>query len=170
MRILSIDQSYTSSGIVMFDDGEVTHIENFKTSKEENIFKRAQLVAERIRQLAHTFEPHIIAIEGLAFGMRGNATRDLAGLQFVIIVELQIRHGYDVEIIAPLSVKKFATGNGRAKKEELMSATPTNILDRFKDELGVKKTTGLLDMVDAYWIGKVVDSKHKNKVDNKVNK
>jgi len=163
MKILAIDQSYTSSGIIVFMDDEMIHAERFPTSKHDNIFKRAASVADRVERVAKEYEIDAIAMEGLAFGMRGSATRDLAGLQFVIAVHMQERHGYEVIIIAPLTVKKFATGSGKAKKEKMLECVPQNIKDYFGEKLGVKKTTGLLDMVDAYWIGKTAVSIRKNK-------
>lgn len=168
MKILSIDQSYTCSGIVLLTDGNVTHCEVFKTEKPEDkkdmnaTYRRAFLVSERIKHLAKKYEPDLISIEGLAFGMRGNATRDLAGLQFVIIVDLLIRLKYDIEVVSPLSVKKFATGSGKAKKIEMIESLPEDTLNKFK-KLGVKKTTGLADLADAYWIGLTAESIRKNK-------
>jgi Holliday junction resolvasome RuvABC endonuclease subunit len=92
--------------------------------------------------------------------MRGNATRDLAGLQFVIINKLRFKGTYSVDIIAPNAVKKLATGNGKAKKQELYEALPESTQKAF-DELGVKKTTGRYDLTDAYWIAMAIKEKHK---------
>lgn len=168
MKILSIDQSYTCSGIVILDDGQIKHLEVYKTARpaKKNDMKatyhRAFMVSEHICNLAKIHKPDLVSIEGLAFGMRGNATRDLAGLQFVIVTELIERLHLDVEVISPLSVKKFATGSGKAKKEEMISSLPEDILNKFLD-LGVKKTTGLADLADAYWIGLTADNIRKNK-------
>lgn len=168
MRILSIDQSYTCSGIVVLNDGHMEHCEVFKTKKPDDAkdmkqtYHRAFLVSERIAKLAKDYNPDLISIEGLAFGMRGNATRDLAGLQFVIVVELIERLKYDVEVLSPLTVKKFATGSGKAKKIEMIEALPENIHKKFLD-LGVKKTTGLGDLADAYFIGMAALDMHNNK-------
>ena len=164
MKILAIDQSYTSSGIVIIENDTMTYAERYVTSKELSMFERAGKIADHINMLAELHNPDIIAIEGLAFGMRGNATRDLAGLQFVIAVAVSYNNNYTLDIIAPLTVKKFATGNGRAKKEELLESTPAEAVRIFKDDLKVKKTTGLLDMVDAYWIGKT--SYNNNNMEN----
>lgn len=168
MRVLSIDQSYTCSGIVVLNDGDMEHCEVFKTKKPEDAkdmkqtYHRAFLVSERIVKLAEEYKPDLISIEGLAFGMRGNATRDLAGLQFVIVVELIERYEYDVEVLSPLTVKKFATGSGKAKKIEMIEKLPESILKKFLD-LGVKKTTGLGDLADAFWIGMCALDMHNHK-------
>ena len=120
MKILGIDQSYNSSGIIVLNDDDMIHYECFKSNKEQNRFGQAYEIAMYIAKIVDTYEPDIIAIEGLAFGMKGNVTRDLGGLQFVIIAHLQEVMKREVQIIAPLTVKKHATGNGRAKKNEMI--------------------------------------------------
>jgi len=89
-----------------------------------------------------------------------NVTPDLGGLQFVIISHLQEVMKREVQIIAPLTVKKQATGNGRAKKNEMIECLPSYNLNKFK-KLGYKKTTGLGDLADAYWIAKTAHKKYK---------
>jgi len=160
MKIIGIDQSYTCTGLTFFEDGEMLRAEVFKTSKEFDTHERAHSIALHILSQAFWFEPDVIGIEGLAFGMRGDATRDLAGLQFVIINKLRFKGDFKVEVVAPNAVKKFATGSGKAKKEELYEALPQKTQNEFL-ELGVKKTTGLYDLTDAYWIAKLTEDKNK---------
>ncbi len=151
--ILAIDQSYTSSGIVIFRNGAVVHCERFCTDKSKDIFVRAWEVSEHVAKLAKDWNAQLIAMEGLAFGGKGNATRDLAGLQFVITTQMRFIRNKDVKIYAPGTIKKLATGKGNSPKTMLLDVIPDEIRTKF-DDLGVKKTTGLLDLVDAYWIGR----------------
>jgi len=160
MKILGIDQSYNSSGIIVLEDGDIIHSERFVSNKTFDRFGQAYEIAIHIANVVDTFTPDIIAIEGLAFGMRGNVTRDLGGLQFVIVAHLQEVKKRPVKIVAPLTVKKFATGSGRAKKEEMIESLPKEVLNEFLD-LGVKKTTGLADLADAYWIALTAGKIHK---------
>lgn len=160
MKIIGIDQSYSCTGLTFFEDGEMLRAEVFKTTKEFDIHERAQSIALHILSQAFWFEPDVVGIEGLAFGMRGDATRDLAGLQYVIINKLRFEGNFKVEVVAPNAVKKFTTGSGRAKKEELYEALPQKTQTKFL-ELGVKKTTGLYDLTDAYWIAKLTEDKNK---------
>ncbi len=161
MKILGIDQSYTSSGIVILMDGELLEAHRYCADKNTNRFAQAYEITLHIAKIVDEYKPDIIAIEGLAFGMRGNVTRDLGGLQFVIIAHLQEVKGYDVVILAPTTVKKYATGSGRAKKEDMIAQLPNGVHERFIG-LGVKKTTGLADLADAYWIAKCAEDKNNN--------
>ena len=82
MKVLGIDQSFTSCGIVLLEDGEMKFYEKFVTRKDDDIFDRAQELTVHIQLKAMQFEPDIVALEGLSFGSKGNATRDLGGLMF----------------------------------------------------------------------------------------
>ena len=153
MFYIGIDQSYTSTGMIVLDDnGEIVEIVNIKTDKSDNIFYRAFDIANNIVMKINEYYPECkVAIEGLAFSMKGNATRDLAGLQFVIVTKVYEKFGFLMEIISPLSLKKFATGNGRAKKVDMFG----NLSDKVKKifiENGFKKSKGLYDITDAYFI------------------
>lgn len=156
MKILSIDQSFTCSGIVVLEDSQILHAEKFVTDKSKHIFERAWDVVSRVVQLNDEYNPNVIGMEGLAFGGKGNATRDLAGLQFVIATQMKFVYGVDVIIVAPGTVKKVATGKGNSKKMLLLECLPKDVRKTF-DDLGVKKTTGLLDLTDAYWIGRTIE-------------
>lgn len=152
MNIIAIDQSYTSSGIVVLNDEEIVYAEKFVSNKQLDMFERAWNVADRIIEVAREYNADLVGIEGLAFSKIGDATRDLAGLQYTIVTRLRFVEGFDVYIIPPNTVKKVATGKGNAKKEVLLEFLPKKARKMF-DDLGVKKTTGLLDLTDAYWIG-----------------
>lgn len=162
MKILGIDQSFNSSGIVVLKNNNIIHSQCYKSNKDSNRFAQAYEIALHIANVIDMFKPDLVAIEGLAFSMRGNVTRDLGGLQFVIISYLQEVKKQPVVIIAPLTVKKFATGNGRAKKNEMIEHLPLFAINNFK-KLGVKKTTGLSDLADAYWIAKTAEMKYNEK-------
>ncbi len=150
MKYLGIDQSYRSTGIVIIENGEMIHCEKYTTDADKDVYDRAEELSLHIEEVALEHKPDQIGLEGLSYGSQGNVTRDLGGLIFTII--LHLRHiGWEPRVIAPPTVKKIATGSGRAKKEQLIESLPTEVRAEF-DLLGVKKTTGLADLTDAYWI------------------
>ena len=154
---LGVDQSFTSSGFVVMDEtGAVIEHGLVKTKKSDtlDIFDRALIIADAIVALVQKYNPKFFAIEGLAFGMTGSATRDLAGLQFVVNTNLRRVAKYAKEqmiIVTPRSLKTFATQSGKADKEAMYNALPED----FKKALiagNYKKSTGLYDLADAYWL------------------
>jgi Holliday junction resolvasome RuvABC endonuclease subunit len=158
---VAIDQSFTCSGIVVLRNTNMIHAECYRTTKEDDIFTRAWNITTRVRELVEQHNPDIVAMEGLAFGGKGNATRDLAGLQFVIATQVKFVCDTKVTIVAPGTVKKVATGKGNSPKMMLLECLPPNIHQAFI-ELGVKKTTGILDLTDAYWIGRTAEHIHQH--------
>lgn len=151
-NIIGIDQSYSSCGWCVIDDGmNIIAHGIIKSDKSINIFDRALLIATEIYRIFAIYDPTIVKLEGLAFGMTGNVTRDLAGLLFTIVSVLKSHTpGVNIALIPPTSVKKFATGSGKAKKPEMILALPEHVRQLF--EQSYKKTTGLTDLADAYWI------------------
>lgn len=155
-KFLGIDQSYTSSGYCVVDEsGAVIDFGTHKTDKSLDVYDRALDVAEFVLRKLKEHDVTSFNIEGLAFGIRGDATRDLAGLLFTVITHVR---AYDRSItstvIPPTLLKKFATGSGKSDKTSMMEAVPEHILATFK-EAGYKKTTGLADVCDAYWLARV---------------
>lgn len=150
---IGIDQSYTSTGIVVLDAAQaVVATLRITSTKDDDIFVRADNVSTAIADFVASHQPTRVAIEGLAFGMTGSATRDLAGLQFLAIVKLRAK-GFAPIIVSPSSLKKMALGVGKASKQEMIAALPQEVAERFAAE-GYKKTKGLGDMADAFWLAK----------------
>lgn len=153
MRVFGIDQSYTSSGLIIVEGEQVIHAEKFVSDSNKDKPARAWDIAQHIGTLVEQFNPDIVALEGLAFGMRGDSTRDLAGLQFVIVDVLRYQYNTDVLVASPRTVKKVAYGDGNAEKIDMYEHLPKKIKILF-EEMGLKKTTGMLDLSDAYYIAK----------------
>jgi crossover junction endodeoxyribonuclease RuvC len=152
VRILAVDQSFTSCGLIVFEDGKMLALHRFVSNKELDNFDRAWEVASAVRGTAAQYKVDRVALEGLAFGGVGDATRNLAGLQYVIVTLLRFEDKLPTMIIPPTNVKKMATGKGNAKKEDLYAALPPDVKEIFEAN-NYKKTKGLYDMTDAYWIG-----------------
>lgn len=160
IRFLGVDQSFTSSGYVILDEND--NIIDFgricTTSEHGDVFDRAWLVAKTIGMLYQAHNPTFVGIEGLAFSKFGDATRDLAGLQFTIVNYLQyVVHCPKEKIIipSPNEIKKFATGKGNANKDLMVASLPKEVVKLFETR-NYKKTTGLTDVTDSYWISKII--------------
>lgn len=156
MKVLGIDQSYTSAGYCIIDENEeVLEFGTIKTTQEDgDIFTRARIITNSLKKIADDNAVDFVGLEGLAFGGFGNATRDLAGLLFTIINGLSVDNpNIKYALYTPLSIKKYATGSGKSKKQQMMDALPENTRKLFTNK-GFKKTSGLTDITDAYWIAR----------------
>jgi Holliday junction resolvasome RuvABC endonuclease subunit len=162
---LGIDQSFTSTGICVLDEnGVIVHHQTVSTTDVDHgdIFNRAIVVVEKIEELVVQYHPRMIALEGLAFSKFGNATRDLAGLQMVIVASLRRRNPIwkdNLVIVSPNLLKKYATGSGSADKDKMYEALSDDVKAVFG---GYKKTKGRSDVVDAYWLSRYILDIYKN--------
>jgi len=155
MITLGIDQSYKSCAVVVMNDDQCVDFEIFKKDDTEDVYHNAAAIARKIGTKVTRIKPDLVILEGLSFGNLGNMTRDLAGLQFAIIIYIRYHLHYEptIVIVPPPTLKKFATGNGRAEKQDMIDKVPTNTATLFKNS-GFKKTTGLGDLSDAYHLAK----------------
>jgi Holliday junction resolvasome RuvABC endonuclease subunit len=150
MKIMGIDQSLNGTAVCIVEDGILIDFSITRSDKSQDVFQRALYIALSISDLYGRYKPDVVHIEGLAFGMRGNATRDLAGLLFTIVNVLTLYHpSAKMLIIPPTTLKKFATGSGKSKKINMIAALPEDIRKKFTDA-NYKKTTGLADLADSY--------------------
>lgn len=152
--IIGIDQSYTSTGVcVINSDKQVLELFTITASTSiGDTFARSNYIADEICKLVTKHSPVGVGMEGLAYAMTGDATRDLAGLLFVVVNKLRYVHNYDnIITIPPNTLKKLATGKGNAKKELLYIALPEDV-KKLIEANNYRKTTGMYDVTDAYWI------------------
>ena len=154
-NILSLDQSITSTGLCVFkQNGDLLHFECIKTDKSKTDPERISMIGLRIIKIYQDYSCGYVICEGLAFSAMGDATRKLASLMGVIENKFLESYGYkEIPKVTPTSLKKFATGSGKAKKKEMMDSLPKPIYDKFY-EAGYKRTTGLADLADAYYLGR----------------
>jgi Holliday junction resolvasome RuvABC endonuclease subunit len=153
MIVLGIDQSYTSTGIVIADATSILHAEAYASDTDFDIYSRAWEISEHIVQLARQFGVTHVTIEGLAFGKFGNATRDLAGLQFILYTRIWKECGITPHIVNPLTLKKFATNSGKAKKKDMIAAIPSQDSARIMS-FGTWKKKQMEDIADGYWLAR----------------
>lgn len=155
MKRLSIDQSYNFCAYVIWNYDVVESFGVISSKKiAGDVFDKARYVACEIATICSSHNINRVDIEGLAFGATGNVARDLAGLLFSIINIC--KHNIPTirfTLHPPTSVKKLAVGTSKGvDKKQMIAALPENIRSLF-EQAGYKKTTGLSDLADAYWIG-----------------
>lgn len=164
--VLGLDQSLTSTGVVVIrhtvESDEVIYYGALQTKPTglddyADVLARANDIAERVLNIVDMYKVTDIAIEGLSFGSKGNATRNLAMLFAIICTKLQITNPYTVP---PTTLKKFATGNGRADKKQVLEAVKIHN-ESFYDELSeMTIAAGKYDLADGYFLARyLIDNK-----------
>jgi len=159
MIYLGLDQSFTSSGYCLLNEDNIVDFGVIKTNQEDgDNHDRVHIIINKLEEIYNEHKEIKMSMEGLSFGNNGNAIRNLAGLQYVIInkFKYEMKIG-DITIISPKTVKKFATGSGGSSKNKvtkamMSAALPDGVRTLFKSKY--KVSTGLYDIVDAYWIAK----------------
>lgn len=162
-RVLGIDQSMAGTAWVVLDDeknviahgmirtGGNTEPKYDYMFTSENKIDRFEYISNKLWEIRLKYVVSYISIEGLSFGSAGNATRDLAVLMGWIQSEIW-EDGYWLETPAT-TLKKYATGNGRAEKGDMLEALPEPFQQGLRDTYKKSgKSSGLQDIPDAYWL------------------
>lgn len=176
---VGIDYSMTSPAIVIASDTKVNcyyfaktkaQMKNFsvvdKTGRTFTFFpyemKDFVCREERFKNLAEwavSLIPNTVKtvnVEGYSMGSSGGKFLEIAENGGVLRHFLYTR-GFEIVEIAPTSVKKFATGKGTAKKEQMHEAFINETGINLNFEFGKKGescTSPVSDIVDAYFIMK----------------
>jgi crossover junction endodeoxyribonuclease RuvC len=117
VNVLGIDSSVTSTGMAWIGADGGPQLNTAKTKADG---KGTDRMLSRLRRqvdavLAVAVRADVVLIEGLSFGSKGSATRDLAGLWWLLVDELRALD-VPLAVVAPGALKKWATGNGNADK------------------------------------------------------
>jgi Holliday junction resolvasome RuvABC endonuclease subunit len=136
MDIAGLDLSLTSTGYSR-PNGETLCIASGKRRGVE----RLDWMQDRILEAVLSDGPELVVVEGYAYGIRDTATRGIAELHGVVMLALY-RWGIPTVEVNPQTLKMYALGGGKAKKEQMLAEA----LSRF----GLRFTTN--DECDAFWL------------------
>lgn len=122
---LGIDPSISATGIVVLQESKFNYPElkletEFACPKAASGLERVQLIATHVMELIHQIRPDVIVIEGYSLHT-GHASSivplvELGGvLRFMMMLD-------ELKWLDPraTSLKKFVTGKGSAKKDQMM--------------------------------------------------
>lgn len=122
---LGIDPSLVGTGVIILQNGKILKQKLIKSKpnpsgKPKDEVLRIKKIVEELELIVGEHTPTIAVVEGMAFGVR-NATAlvQLAALNYFIRSMLMDYHVPFI-IIAPTSLKKFATGSGASKKDVML--------------------------------------------------
>lgn len=130
-QVVGIDLSMTRPGIArIYGTGPGGEYVSTSTTVFRSSGTRADTLADRGRRITKLKEQvltwrndwtTLVVIESPSLGSHTAGTWDRAGLWWQIVGNL-LRQDIPVAEISPLSLKKYATGNGRAEKGEMEDA------------------------------------------------
>lgn len=143
MRFVGIDPSTAGTGLVVLsEDGKVIDSVSLKAGKEDDPLRFMKLT-KRIRKHLNPATDRVL-IEGFAYGAKGKGVSVLYGLGWCIRIMLT-EEVFKWEEVAPTALKKFASGKGNAKKEDL-------VLPVYK-KWGFESSSN--DITDAFVLAKI---------------
>ena len=153
IRVLGIDQSFTSTGWCVTEGDSLIAFGIIKSDKGDNNYLRAKYIAKELASLYLRHACDRVVVEGIPYMAKSNITRDLAGLLYVITYVFSPEKIDDtIFIVPPTKVKKFATGSGKASKEDMFDALP----EEAKSKLATTaKSKGRFDITDSYWLSRI---------------
>lgn len=119
--LLSLDVSSTCTGYTFFEkktkSSKYKHTQtNSIKAKDKNIYQRFNTIHQHFLDNNLYTKPTLVVFENYAFG--GNRVTQLAELNGLLKYFYTL-NGIPIEVIAPTSIKKYVTGNGRCKKEDI---------------------------------------------------
>jgi len=125
-NLISIDQSLTNTGIVVWTEKSGYVFRLFQTKKTKDTkcptidyTRRILEIKDEINRLCQEYSIQKGIIEGAAFGA-GGYLYDLGGLGHASRIAL-IESGVDIVVIPPKTAKKYFTGNGNANKQDMIA-------------------------------------------------
>lgn len=152
MYIYGIDLSMSCSGVSIYcpETRQFAYVGSIETDSSKSHGQRLKQQREYFYKLSIEYPPKEIAIER-GFSRFNKSTQVIFMVHGVIN---ELFHMFDIKYYSPGTVKKFVTGNGRAKKTELAKELKKSYPDiRFKnddetDSFGVLITH--LDKIGCY--------------------
>ena len=122
---IGLDLSLTGTGVVVLNDGKLIEQKLIKSKptpdgKPKDEVIRIRTIVDDIGLMVEKYHPSVGVIEGLAFMVK-NATAlvQLSALNY-FTRSMLMNSGVPFIIVAPTSLKKFATSNGAAKKDVML--------------------------------------------------
>lgn len=124
MRILALDQATVTGWAVVEDTGAVVASGTWKLADRKRTGESRGMRYIRFRHeiefAIKTYQPSVICHEQTL--LRGGAATEIANGLKALILEAAAFHGLEVSCVHTTELKKWATGNGRAEKPEMIEA------------------------------------------------
>jgi crossover junction endodeoxyribonuclease RuvC len=158
-KIVGLDLSLTSTGIVTYAMSSAVECNKVvkTTNKYDYMTRYNKILAEIEIEIAET--EAIFFIEGYALGSFSKSTAMSNLMELGGIIKFYLwENGVDFIVVPPTSLKKFVTGKGNSKKEDVK----LGIYKRYGREFVTSDEAdafGLMAFGYAYFMGKLLTGK-----------
>ena len=117
---VGMDPSFNGFAIVVLDqDGEIIEQKLFGSETESEPEDRLMELEKEFKFVPNIVCLHSVCIEGPSYASQGAYVLQMGALHFMIRIMLK-RKGIPFKVVAPGTLKKFVTGDGRAKKDLML--------------------------------------------------
>lgn len=117
-RFIGVDPSLSGLAISIFNDkGELLEEYEFEDKKQDDP-KRFMRMSDKVLELINP-ETDKVFIEGFSYNSKGSSSSRLYGLGWCLRIYFEL-NGVDWKEVPPTAVKKFGTGKGQIKKENMI--------------------------------------------------
>lgn len=124
---MGLDLSLTSTGVAWSRGGEIVQVERVRTSGSRDATlpqRRDRLngILQRLHRIIIDGDPELVVVEAPSFGSQHGSAHDRSGLWWLVMDMLCDLTQYRVATVSPQGRAKYATGKGRADKQEVFDA------------------------------------------------
>jgi Holliday junction resolvasome RuvABC endonuclease subunit len=156
---VGMDPSYNGFAIVVLDkDANIIEQKLFGSNSEETEDRLMELEKE-FKFIPNIVCLHSVCIEGPSYASNGAFVLQMGALHFMIRIMLKKRE-INYSIIAPGTLKKFVTGDGRAKKDLMLLKVFKKWGVEFADD----------NLADAYSLARLALENYLNETSKQVSK
>lgn len=142
---IGIDLSLTNTGIIVLNsEGHLVDQHSIKP-KSKGDERLVEIKTQLHYYLSKYDEPFSICIEGYSYGSKNRGLPFQIGELGGVIKSSLFEKGLQYKLVPPTTMKKFITGKGNAKKEEIQSS--------IKQKWGIEFTDN--NLADAYGLARV---------------
>lgn len=151
-KFVGLDLSYVGTGLIVIDSrGKILEQKLIKTSSDLETEDRLIEIEKQIKFIPNIVGLAFVYIEGPSYASIGNQMLQMGALNFFVRIFLR-KKKVDFKIVAPPTLKKWVTGNGRASKEDMLESVSSKWGMNFKDH----------NLADAYGLARKAMEEYKN--------
>jgi crossover junction endodeoxyribonuclease RuvC len=116
---VGMDPSYNGFAIVVLDQDANIIEQKLFGSESEEVEDRLIELEKEFKFIPNIISLHSVCIEGPSFASKGAFVLQMGALHYMIRLMLK-RKKIQYQVVAPGTLKKFVTGDGRAKKDLML--------------------------------------------------